>query len=139
MYTRKGERKHNGRRTVRKSPFSLPHTHTEAHKIKKKQKHICPKRFWQELRQTERNTGALRAHSQKSAVRKTHITGSPPLTKRGGECQEYARCIKPHRCYRSGSAGDPSKQSTGVISAEAAARESTQTNVMNGSQSLLAD
>lgn len=110
MHARKHMRivkKTQWKRTVKNSPLSLSrslsltrtHIYTEAHKIKK-QKHICPQRFWQELRQAEMNTEALKAHSEKSAVRKTHITGSPP-TKRGDECQENARCIKRRRCYQS--------------------------------------
>lgn len=101
-------KKHNGEGLSKKNKKTLPSLLlslppfrlTQTHKIKK-QKHICPKRFWQELRQAEMNTEALRAHSEKSTVRKTHITGSPP-TRRGDECQKYARCIKRHRCYQSG-------------------------------------
>lgn len=99
-------KKHNGDKLSKTlshaSTFSPVLTSALRHAKSKRKKHICPKRFWQELRQAEMNRDALRAHSQKSAVRKTHITGSPP-TKRGDECQEYARCIKRHRCYQSGS------------------------------------
>lgn len=45
----------------------------------KKRQHACPKSFWQELRQAEMKTAALRAHREESAVKKTHIAGSAPL------------------------------------------------------------
>jgi len=57
--------------------YKHTHTHTHTNKMHiqthaiKKLIHVCPKRLWQELRQVEMNTVALRAHSKKSAVRKT--------------------------------------------------------------------
>lgn len=79
------------------------HTHMHTHRGTKNEiaKAHMSKKVLAKLRQAEMNRAALRAHSEKSTVRKTHITSSPP-TMRGDECQEYARCIKRHRCYQSG-------------------------------------
>lgn len=82
-------KKHNGDRLSKtvlslclslslSASFTHKHAYTHVHTKSKSKKHLCPKRIWQELRQVEMNTETLRAHSKKSAVRKTPITGSPP-------------------------------------------------------------
>ena len=112
--------------------FSLPRkTLTEI----EKRKQICPRGFLRELRQAGMNTVALRAHSEKSTVRKTHITSRPPYQERrwvpGMRSLHQAAQVLSKRV-----AGDLTKQSPTVISIEVAECGSTQTNVMNGSQSI---